>query len=204
MTPDEQRPAEPEQLRSRLTREEQEAILDSHAAMIWSIAMKLHARNPGIDLDELHAHVRLGFCQAAARFEPSRGLEFSTYAYRSGWREGVLYCRQHHARGFHVPEHHPCWRCPATCEVDADKDRGRDEEDPATVRFPGDFWDHVVKPLPDRERHVILRVYRDGKQYPEVGAELGVTKSRVEQLHKRAMERIRLRRDEFEVYREAA
>lgn len=48
----------------------------------------------------------------------------------------------------------------------------------------------AIQELPDRERHVILLYYTESLRLKEIGAILGVTESRVSQLHARAIFRL--------------
>lgn len=190
--------------RNRLTPDEiAKLVLESHAAMIWDITYKLHAKNPSVSLDDLHAHVQLGFVRAASKFDPSKGWQFSTYAYPSGWREGLLFCRLERAGGMHVPENHPFHFQEFMQPVgDLDGDKGDARPDAAVM--VEDFWDHVTRGMLTRDRVVFLRVFREWKQYDEIAPEFGVTKQRIQQMFARAMGRLRERKREIETYLEAA
>lgn len=191
-------------LATRLTPDEIAEKLATHAGMVWKIAIDLHAKNRNLSLEDIHGAVQLGFVRAASMFDPSKGLQFGTYAYPAGWREGVIYCHAEQAGGFHVPMSHPCWKCPAMAGVHpwiADRHRS---DDPATVRFPSDFWEHATRDLAPPDKRVILRMFRDGKTQTEVASELGVSKARAQQIHARAMLRIRSRAEELKVYLGAA
>ena len=47
--------------------------------------------------------------------------------------------------------------------------------------------------LPDRDREMLSLHYEEGRTLREIGAHLGVSESRVSQLHSRAIERLRAR-----------
>ena len=49
---------------------------------------------------------------------------------------------------------------------------------------------HIAE-LPDSERRVITLYYREGLLLREIGAILGVTESRISQIHSRALQRLR-------------
>jgi len=51
----------------------------------------------------------------------------------------------------------------------------------------------AIKALPDREQFVMHAVYEDGLELDEIGAVLGVTGSRICQIHAQAIARLRLR-----------
>jgi RNA polymerase sigma factor for flagellar operon FliA len=49
----------------------------------------------------------------------------------------------------------------------------------------------MVERLPERERHVVDMIYRHGRTLDDVAAVLAVTRARVSQLHRQAVERLR-------------
>lgn len=66
---------------------------------------------------------------------------------------------------------------------------------PEINELGADFWVAIGRLLTDRERAVILGVYRDGLQLVELAERLGVSKVRVGQLHHAALERLRRREE---------
>ena len=48
----------------------------------------------------------------------------------------------------------------------------------------------LIHELPEKERHVIVLYYSEGLYLKEIGAALGVTESRVSQIHSRALFRL--------------
>src|SRR5262245_9491627 len=93
----------PEPPKERLTPSQVEEFLATWDRYAWDIAYRWHGRNPGIDVGELYAEVRAGFVQAAAKFDPSLGTKFSTYATWWGNNFARQYVRREAARGMHVP-----------------------------------------------------------------------------------------------------
>lgn len=63
----------------RLTKEELQAVVDRHTGLVKSVALRL-ARSYGEDPEDLIQIGYIGLIKAAERFEPERGLQFSTYA----------------------------------------------------------------------------------------------------------------------------
>lgn len=64
---------------SRLSPEELAEIAEKHTGLVKSVALRL-ARSYGEDLEDLIQIGYIGLIKAAQRFEPERGLQFSTYA----------------------------------------------------------------------------------------------------------------------------
>jgi RNA polymerase sigma factor for flagellar operon FliA len=52
------------------------------------------------------------------------------------------------------------------------------------------LW-HMVERLTPREREVVWMHYREGRPFEEIARTIGVTKGRVSQLHRQALERLR-------------
>jgi len=177
-----------------LTREQAAELLASHADMMWDIANKLAAMscNRRVPLEDIHAHVRLGFVRAASKFSPAWGCQFSTYAYRSGWREGVTYCRLENARGFHVPTCHPAWTAPRSVWIDRDFDVP-DKSSQEEISDPGDFWVKALRRLPLTQKKVLRGTYRDKKFDREIAAEIVLSTARVGQIRKEALRKLKAR-----------
>lgn len=55
------------------------AMLDEHSGLIYSMAKRYY--NKSVEFDDLIQAGNLGLLEAAQRFDPERGVEFSTYAY---------------------------------------------------------------------------------------------------------------------------
>jgi RNA polymerase sigma factor for flagellar operon FliA len=66
-----------------MAREERiEELIATHQGLLRSVVTKLlpHAP-PGLDLDDVKAYAQQGLIQAADRFDPDRGVSFTTFAY---------------------------------------------------------------------------------------------------------------------------
>ena len=61
------------------TKEELQKIVENHTGLVKSVALRL-ARAYGEDFEDLMQIGYIGLLKAAERFEPERGLKFSTYA----------------------------------------------------------------------------------------------------------------------------
>lgn len=63
----------------KMTKEELQETVQKHAGLVRTVAGRL-AKSCGEDLDDLMQIGFIGLMKAAQRFEPERGLQFSTYA----------------------------------------------------------------------------------------------------------------------------
>ena len=66
-------------MENRLTSEELELAVEQHSGLVKSVALRL-ARVYGEDPEDLIQIGYIGLMKALQRFEPERGLKFSTYA----------------------------------------------------------------------------------------------------------------------------
>ena len=67
------------QTEGRLTKEELETVAREHSGLVRMVAGRM-ARAGGGELEDLMQIGYMGLIKAAQRFEPERGLQFSTYA----------------------------------------------------------------------------------------------------------------------------
>lgn len=178
---------------TRLTPSEMLTAIDSCRPLAMKLAKRFRATNPGIPLPDLFDTAVFGLKLAAIKYDPSRGNKFITVAYRYAFTELIQFCRVESARGMHVPEDHKPYYAPAP------KVLAEDWQHPVTTdshdELGEDFWRSVVRTLDARDARVILRVWRDGLDQKEAGAELGISRARAQQLHQRAMERLKGRED---------
>lgn len=76
-----------------LPRREQRELAEQHMPLVRHIAHKLRSHlPPDLELDDLVSWGTQGMLEAAERFDPSRGLAFSTYAYyriKGGMYDGL-------------------------------------------------------------------------------------------------------------------
>jgi RNA polymerase sigma factor for flagellar operon FliA len=64
------------------TTEDQRRLVEDHLGLVRAQAAAIVRRLPSaIEFDDLVSYGTTGLCEAAARFEPERGLRFSTFAY---------------------------------------------------------------------------------------------------------------------------
>lgn len=63
----------------RLTKEQLQEVVEQHTGLVKSVAYRL-AKSYGMESEDLVQIGYIGLIKAAQRFEPERGLQFSTYA----------------------------------------------------------------------------------------------------------------------------
>jgi RNA polymerase sigma factor (sigma-70 family) len=184
--------------RGSLTDAEVEALLATWEAYAWKLAIRWKRKNPAIDLEDLHGEVRMGFVEAARRWEPDRGLQFSTYATWWGDRYARDLVRREAARGMHVPQHEGI-KALDVWDIDV-RTPGQDDrplslavapEPEWRPEFPADFWERIERVLTAKQYEVIRLHFRDGLALVEIGRRLGVSRGYAWMMLRHAIPKLR-------------
>jgi RNA polymerase primary sigma factor len=77
-----------------------EAMIESNLGLVHSAAQAFRGR--GVPYDDLVQEATLGLMQAVERFDPARGVKFSTYA--TSWIRGALIEALGHAHAIRLPD----------------------------------------------------------------------------------------------------
>lgn len=179
------------------------ALVERWGAMAWQQARKWYFRNRRGELDDYRSAAQVGLWDAAVRFDPTKGVGYSTYA---GWYL-IKYLRPHAhheaAGGFHVPCHHGFVHVAATPfgglgeegdgtdfagSVPARETDPREEPPDAAA-----VWAAVERVLAGRPRELlVLRLrYREGWTLKAVADHLSRSRELVRQIEARAVGRLR-------------
>jgi RNA polymerase sigma factor for flagellar operon FliA len=180
------------------------ALVLKNMPLVSQIANRMKATLPmHISRDELKSHGYVGLCEAARRFHPSRGASFETYA-RTRIRGSII-------DGLRAADHIPRsaraaaknagleHELPELMSID---DTGVNEEMPfrdilrdtrldAAARVGFRELPGICKILSDREYTIVDMKYRGGHTFATIGEVLGVSESRVCQLHRDLIARLR-------------
>jgi RNA polymerase sigma factor (sigma-70 family) len=187
--------------RTTLTPAEAAALLAKWDAWARRIAAKWHAFNPSADPDDILSETRVGFVEAARRFDPSRGISFGTYAAWWGHNFARQFCRRERTKGLRGFPARVAWGdapTVASLSVGDEDNHGRRWADQLPGRPEGepradldDWWAVHLRDLPQRSREVVERRVRGGESLHEIGAALGIGAERVRQVFEQAMARLR-------------
>ena len=176
-----------------------EAEIDQWRHLVWYVVNRIKARLPvSVSEDELFSAGMYGLMRAARSYDPSRGAGFKTYAY-------------HRIRGAILDDLRRLDFLPRSLR---DRARTNGEDAPSMVAIPTDEDGHeslAARPaaavseqedmhevlhreidnLPDKMRIVMALYYREGVKMRDIGEKLGLTESRVSQIHSNAVTRLR-------------
>ncbi|MCS6802108.1 MAG: sigma-70 family RNA polymerase sigma factor [Chloroflexota bacterium] len=177
----------------------------------------LRYRGSWVDLADLVQEGCIGLIEAAERFDPDRGVRFSTYAVP--WiRQAVDRAAQRHQRVVRIPRRvakKPADDVDGAPRLDLLPPASLDEPGAGTERLADSLPDPTADPerdainavliqslasalnrCPEREREVIVRRYGLGGCSPQsleaIASALGVCRERVRQLEAAALRRLRL------------
>jgi RNA polymerase sigma factor FliA len=171
-------------------------------ALVRQIAASVARRLPShIERDELVGLGTLGWAEARVRFDKSRGVPFAGFAAArirgailDGLRRADTLSRGDRRRAQQTNEPTLPRIINDPAEVEAAMDRANEESDISDLLAQQEMVDELreaLEQLPERERYVLLRHFFDDVPMRIVGAELGVTESRISQIVSAAVERLR-------------
>ncbi|MCB5247494.1 MAG: sigma-70 family RNA polymerase sigma factor [Candidatus Cloacimonetes bacterium] len=153
---------------------ERDRLIESHIRLAYKFALGF--RNRGLPLEDLRQEALLGLLEAAERFEPERGWNFSTYA--GHWIKKRLLAAL-------AKEKTATWGTEQLGETDVaapeSPELGNSQDQALT--FP--------KSMPADERRVVLLSVNKGLPLKEVANRLGISVERVKQLRGKALRRLR-------------
>lgn len=154
-----------------------------HIPLVHRLARQLCGfTNGALDYDDLAQEGMIGLIKAADRFDPSRGVQFITYAY--------LAVRRHLLRVINRQSEAPLsLDAPA---ADGLPPLGETIAAPA----PGDSADlcdvrALVDRLPDPQRRVIVWRYWEGLSLREAGGQIGVSGEWARRIEQKALQSLR-------------
>ena len=184
---------------------DRDKLVVHYAPMVNSIAGKISAGLPkNVETDDLVGYGIFGLIDAVTKFDPDRGFKFSTYAtFRikgaivDGLRANDWVPRSIRVKSKAEGDYH-------VTRVDS-VDSLVNEEGSMTLgdTIAEDFgYDHTfdqmcdllvngISLLTDREKVVLVAYYYENLTLADIGRILGVTESRVSQIHSKAMSFLR-------------
>lgn len=185
-------------------------LVEDHLGLVKVIAGIMFSRMPRlVDLDTLVSDGYIGLMQAAEKFDTSQGVKFTTYAQRrirgamldaARVRDWVPRLQREQEKQGIVPERNIRFHsldAPCGLKEDGTPRRlgeflpdGSTEKDQLESR---EGLHRLIHGLPEQMRHVLILYYQEDLTMEEIGEALGVSQSRISQVHSQALDRIRKR-----------
>jgi len=186
---------------SRLTPAEIDALMRTHERMIWWVAnrvMGVGAKQE--DIEDCAAELRLHFLKSARRYDPSRGVKFSTYAMRLAWgcakRWKKKNSRSPRGRKLLSLDHSSGDDTTLTHQLSVPTPEPKSEP-------PLGVWSSLAKVLTPREVQMIILRFVDGLDHKSIGQRHGCSDKNVCYIVRRSLRKIREKLPELRRHLEA-
>ncbi len=175
-----------------------ERLVVAYSPMVKFVAGRLGAGLPShVEDADLISYGLVGLIGAIERFEPERGIKFETFAMtrirgsiidelRSlDWVPRSVRSRAREIEQAQAKLEHELQRAPTADEGAADP------QEALASNEVKDRLTEAIGSLPEREQLVVALYYYENLTLREIGEVLGVTESRVSQLHTKAVMRLK-------------
>jgi RNA polymerase sigma factor (sigma-70 family) len=129
--------------------------------------------------DDLMGPAEIALCQAAAKYDATRGIDFRTYAYKRIYGACFSSARRNEYR---ERAHHTL--------TDSHVDGGLSPERQSELSAMAGVWEYVCQ-LPRPHGRVVRSIYEHGLTGAEAAVQLGVSEAWVCRLHREGLEMLR-------------
>ena len=187
-------------------------LVENNQSLVYHLAMKLHRKIPvKQDLDDLIGYGMIGLVEAANKFDPKRGIEFTTFAYPR--INGAIYDGLSKLSWMSRSRYRRLMKVKAKAESEGDDDgamaadakmkgvslhdsevaeaiaESQDDnaEERVARREEGEVLGRLIEGLPDRERRLITLIYIEGLTLQDASERLGISKSWGSRMHAKTL-----------------
>ncbi len=184
---------------------ESKQLVAAHQGLVRAIASRIsRTLPPYIDPHDVVGYGQIGLAEAAASFDPSRGVQFSSYAHHrvrgailNGLREMSWFVPETNAaqpaEGQSSP---PSVPRRSTCQRLAIEELTHEPTDPDNAQLQLDSLEYrgrlyeILASLPEHETELLRLTYARRMPLAQVAEQLGVSRSWASRLHARVLQRI--------------
>lgn len=173
--------------------------LDQWQPLVWYVVNRVRCTLPAcVSEEDLFSAGMVGLMVAARSYDPSRGAEFKTYAYHrirgailDELRRLDFLPRSQREKARQTGKEPPSMVSIPTDEDGQESLEAAAEEHPCEQEDMQDALERRLADLPPKMRDVMILYYREGYRMREIGATMGLTESRVSQIHSNALALLR-------------
>ena len=191
-----------------------DSLVENHQALVYHLAMRVHRRLPvRQDLDDLIGYGMIGLLEAAKKFQPNRGIEFTTFAYpringsiydgvsKLSWMSRSRYKRLLREKQKEENENGEPTGSSETIPEEILNVSSLDPE--AAQAIPADdeetsashavqqeqekILGQLIGELPNRENRLITMIYIEGLTLQEAAERLGISKGWASKMHRKTL-----------------
>ncbi|QDU61245.1 RNA polymerase sigma-D factor [Planctomycetes bacterium Pan216] len=177
--------------------ENRNRLVEANLPLVHRIASRIHSAQPAVGQDDLFSAGAMGLMRAVELFDPSRGVRFSTYAYRCIW--------SHMMMAFDsidwIPRHvrHACTGLPAVLPLNSIDSISDGETanvvDYRTAEAPTldtrEHVRHLLSVLTRTDRVIVTLHYLRGLTYREIGEQIGLCTAATQRRGAKALDHLR-------------
>jgi len=139
-----------------------------------------------IEPDDLVQEAHLGLVRAATHYDPTRGVRFTTYAFRCCWRACLDAVRSAQARRATASRQVKPLKATANWE-----DRPSRDAAPTDLAAAHEIWTRAMSLLGERERKLLRQRFEQGRSYRELACLNGCGRAQMARMERAALARIR-------------
>ena len=184
---------------NRLQQTVYEQDLEQWEGLVWYVVNRITPRLPkAVSEEELHAAGMMGLWKAARSYDPSKGAEFKTYAYHrirgavlDGLRTLDFLPRSIRKKARQAGVAAPSILGLPTNDDGSETLAGGGVEQSVENSDLHEALLREMEDLPEKMRAVMHLYYQEGMKMRAIGERLGLTESRVSQIHSNAIARLR-------------